>query len=528
MAVTAPAGCVRVTRALSRLRPLSRLLKGATAGFCALTLITAVLASAPTASAIAKPIQSSIIVDAATGAVLSSSNADVVTQPASLTKMMTLYLLFESLQQGKIKLTDTLTFSTYAASRAATNLNVSGGDRIGVETAILSLVVRSANDAATAIGERLGGSEEGFAAKMTAKARQLGMTSTEFHNASGLPDPDQKTTARDMAVLGIALLRDFPQYYPYFSRYKFSYRGVNYSGHNRLLKSLKGADGIKTGYVRASGFNLVTSAEQNGRRLVGVVLGGETASIRDRKMAGLIQTAFATRGGTGATLMAKAPGSVSNKAMSDAVAAALSEPASSVADNSDSGDEDVETVAAAAPAATTATATAVKALADTSDDTAGMGDTGDLKPILKPGMQLAAALPKPVEAKPVETKQVETKPAVAKPVAAKATTTKKKQLSVDDQTTANVWKPGNAGYGIQVGAFSQYNGAQRAATRATKSLPKLLSDARVVIDQQKNAGNVLYRARVVGLSRGDAESACKHLKDCMVLKNENSLAMDSN
>src|SRR5260221_1835786 len=229
--------------------------------FLLLGCLILALAGSSTLAA-AKPVQSSIVIDVATGGILSASHPDAVTQPASLTKMMTMYLLFDALQQGKLRLSDNITYSAFAASRPSTNLAVEEGDAIGVETAINAMVVRSANDVATAVGERLAGSEQAFAAKMTAKAHQLGMNNTSFHNASGLPDDLNRTTARDMAVLGIALLRDFPKYYPYFSHYTFTYHRVNYSGHNKLGRSFKGADGIKTGYVRASGFNLVTSAGQ--------------------------------------------------------------------------------------------------------------------------------------------------------------------------------------------------------------------------------------------------------------------------
>jgi D-alanyl-D-alanine carboxypeptidase len=447
----------------------------------------------------AKPLQSNIVIDVATGTVLSSSNADGVTQPASLTKMMTMYLLFDALKQGKIRLTDTITFSEYAASRPSTNLSVSEGDTIGVETAILAMVVRSANDVATAVAERLGGGDEqAFAARMTAKARDLGMTNTSFHNASGLPDDGNRTTARDMAKLGMALLRDFPQYYPYFSRYAFTYHGVNYTGHNRLVKTFKGADGIKTGYVRASGFNVVTSAEQNGRRLIGVVLGGSTPSIRDRQMSTLLQTAFLERSGTPSTLIAKADNA--GAAMTSAVANALAEPANAAESDEADDDTDASPKAGALPVASK-----TLAAVDTSKSS-GEGDIDALQPILKPGTQLAA---------------LDTAP---KPVAKKVV----RQTAVDDQTTTNVWKSDGTGYGIQVGAYAQYKGAQRAAAHATKSLPKLLADARIVIDPQKNAGTTLYRARVVGLTRGDAETACKQLHDCLVLKNDSSLAMESN
>jgi D-alanyl-D-alanine carboxypeptidase len=461
----------------------------------------------------AKPLQSSIVIDATTGQVLSASNPDGVTQPASLTKMMTMYLLFDALKQGKIRLTDTITFSDYAASKPSTNLAVEEGDTIGVETAILAMVVRSANDVATAVGERLGGSESGFAAIMTAKARQLGMANTSFRNASGLPDDGNRTTARDMSKLGAALVHDFPQYYGYFSRYSFTYHGVNYTGHNRLVKTFKGADGIKTGYVRASGFNLVTSAEQNGRRLVGVVLGGTTPSIRDRQMASLLQTAFLQPGGTPSTLIAK--NQDNSKSMTAAVADALAEPANA-AEGDDAGDDDTDSAAKPAAVtkglavATSSTSNAVKSI--------GEGDAEEVQPMLKPGTQLAALDPAATDAALPGSKIVET-----------AKVTKPRQIAVDEQTTTNVWKNGGTAYGIQVGAYAQYKGAQRAASYATQTLPKLLADARVVIDPQKNANSTIYRARVIGLSKTDAESACRQLKDCMVVKSENSgLAMEAN
>ncbi|NJM92490.1 MAG: D-alanyl-D-alanine carboxypeptidase [Rhodospirillaceae bacterium] len=270
----------------------------------ALSFVTLTILGVPSADA--RPVQASIVVDAATGEVLSASNADTSTYPASLTKMMTLYLLFEAMQDRRVKLTDTITFSKTAAGKAATNLNVRGGDRISVETAILALVVRSANDAATAIAEHLGGTEAGFARLMTNKAQMLGMSRTTFRNANGLPDAKQRTTARDMATLSVALIRDFPEYYGYFKRTSFKYRGVTFRGHNKLLKSFKGYDGIKTGYIRASGFNLASSAERDGRRLVVVVLGGTSPSMRDRKVADLLTSGFKSQRGTGTLIVERA------------------------------------------------------------------------------------------------------------------------------------------------------------------------------------------------------------------------------
>ncbi len=446
----------------------------------------------------ARPVQASIVVDAVTGEIVSASNADTLTYPASLTKMMTLYLLFEALQDGRVQLSDTINFSKFAAGQPATNLNVDAGDRISVETAILALVVRSANDAATAVAEHLGGTEAGFARLMTAKAEALGMTRTTFRNANGLPDPKQKTTARDLATLSIALLRDFPQYYDYFSRTKFKYRGVTYSGHNRLLKSFKGYDGIKTGYIRASGFNLASSAKRDGRRLVVVVLGGSSPSSRDRKVADLLTDGFKKAKGTGQMLAAKAPASgtapvaaakpaqnviaaTDNKAMDQIVATALN--------NADAG---------AAPGIAPRI---IEADFELKPFQAAAGSGAPrLAPLLKPGtrgdMEIAA---------------------IAKP---------------DAQSTTVVWKA-EGNYGIQVGAYSKFNAAQKAAQVATTAEPALLADARIIIDSQKmNNGGKVYRARVAGLTKADAQTACRNLKakrtDCLVLKLDNPLAAAGN
>jgi D-alanyl-D-alanine carboxypeptidase len=444
-----------------------------------LSLVTAAILGAPDPAS-ARPVQSSIVVDAATGEVLSASNPDASTYPASLTKMMTLYLLFEALQDGRIKLTDTITFSSNAAQMAATNLNVDAGDRISVETAILALVVRSANDVATAIAEHLGGTEPGFARLMSNKAQMLGMTRTTFRNANGLPDANQRTSARDMATLSIALIRDFPQYYGYFKRTSFKYRGVNYSGHNRLLKTFKGYDGIKTGYIRLSGFNLASSAERDGRRLVVVVLGGASPSMRDRQVADLLTQGFKTNHGTGMLLAAKAPAGGQVKAAAPAPG---------------------ETVAQTVVEDVIANILIKPAQAEVEDeegsDAVNFAGLKGLTPLLKPGTRAKIV-------------SVDT-------------------ASLDSQATTVVWKP-EGSYGIQVGAYSKYDAAQKAAQSATKVYPQLLSEARILIDSQKmNNGSKLYRARVAGLSKADAQTACQKLKakstDCLVLKVDPALAM---
>ncbi len=235
------------------------------------------------------PKHAAIVVDASTGRTLFEENADRQRFPASLTKMMTLYLTFEAMKAGKITKNTRVPFSAQAAAKPPTKIGVKAGNSVTVETAILSLVTKSANDAATALGELLGGSEQRFALLMTQKARRLGMSSTVFQNANGLPDPDQHTTARDMATLGLALRADFPQYYPYFSTPSFTLGRQRMPNHNRLLGRIKGVDGIKTGYTNASGFNLVSSVVDGDRRIVAVVMGGRSGRSRDDYMAGLIK-----------------------------------------------------------------------------------------------------------------------------------------------------------------------------------------------------------------------------------------------
>lgn len=229
-----------------------------------------------------------IVIDANTGKTLYESNADSLRYPASLTKMMTLYIVFEALKSGKITKSTRIPVSAYAAGRPPSKLGLRAGQTITVEAAILALVTKSANDVASALGEYFGGSEEGFGRIMTAKARSLGMSRSVFRNPHGLPNPRQVVTARDMARLGIALREHFPQYYDYFSTRVFTYGKRRYRNHNRLLGKVRGVDGIKTGYTRASGFNLVTSVRKGKRSIVAVVMGGRTGASRNAQMRKLI------------------------------------------------------------------------------------------------------------------------------------------------------------------------------------------------------------------------------------------------
>lgn len=244
---------------------------------------------APIPSSASDPAKyAALVINADTGKVLYAVNADAGRYPASLTKMMTLYLLFEAMQSGRVTSSTMIPVSQHAASQPPSKLRVRAGDQIDVDTAIRALATKSANDVAVAVGEFLGGSEEQFAAQMTAKARQLGMRNTTFRSASGLHDPMQITTARDMATLGNALRKRFPNRFSYFSATGFNYRGTYVRGHNDLLGRVPGVDGIKTGFVRASGFNIVTSAHGNGKNLIVVVMGGRTGRARNAEVEALV------------------------------------------------------------------------------------------------------------------------------------------------------------------------------------------------------------------------------------------------
>lgn len=231
---------------------------------------------------------SSIMIDASTGDVLYSSNADEIRYPASLTKMMTLYITFNALDKGLIKLDDKLPVSRTAANRSPSKLGLKAGETISVKDAIMALIIKSANDCATVLAEGLGYSEENFASTMTKVAKELSMKHTTFKNASGLPNKQQKTTARDMAVLGAAIYHHFPQYYKLFSSKKFSYNGHTYYTHNHLLKNFSGADGLKTGFTNAAGYNIATSAERDGHRVIAVTMGHKTIKDRDKKIANMM------------------------------------------------------------------------------------------------------------------------------------------------------------------------------------------------------------------------------------------------
>lgn len=372
-----------------------------------------------------------IVIEVDSGAVLHETNADTRNYPASLTKMMTLYMLFEALRDGRVKADQELKVSQRAAGMPNSKLGLKAGETIGVDDAIAAIVTRSANDVAVVIAETLAKTEIEFAQMMTAKAKELGMTRTSFRNASGLYNRGQLSTARDMATLARAIIRDFPDRYPAFSTLTFNHNGRIHRNHNTLLRSYRGTDGLKTGYIRASGYNLAASARRDGTRLVAVLFGGKSARKRDQQVAGLLDQGF--------------------RKLSDPIYL----------------------------------------------PTGGMVKQDIFPPAEKP-LQLAAA---------ADQKREE--------IAAEA-----RQFDVQ-----RIW-------GVQVGAYYSYAPAKKAAEAAAVQLPQLLSDASIAITNVKGQNGKIYRARLLGMSEGDARTACQQLKalrtDCLVVQDRTGLELAQN
>ncbi|MEX2200047.1 MAG: D-alanyl-D-alanine carboxypeptidase family protein [Dongiaceae bacterium] len=419
-----------------------------------------------------------IIVDAVTGEVLRSRSPDTQIYPASLTKMMTLYLLFESLQNGRLSIDSTLTASALAASQPATNLALHKGATLTVEQAIYALVIRSANDVAMVVAEELGGNEADFARLMTERARQLGMHNTVFRNPHGLPNKAQVSTAADMVTLARALMFDFPGFYHYFSATRFSYNGVTYKSHNRLMQRYAGADGLKTGYIRASGFNLAFSAVRDGRRLIGVVIGGASAASRDDQMAAIMDDAFDR---AGPILMAAAP-PPPPKPGSDMVGMALAAagytlPSIPLPEGNPTDLTIAQLAAGALPAPVPA-------------EPVGQGDLGSSPTLNGIDAAIGAA---PLPSAPAET------------------------------SLTGIW-------GVQDGAFSKFAAAHSAALYASQRAAGELQNARIQIEEIRNELGTIYRARLIGLEEQGAHNACAQLRSleqpCIVLKAGDIVAMN--
>lgn len=436
-----------------------------------------------TGSASANPRYAAYVIDAKTGQVLFSRNADARRYPASLTKMMTLYMVFEAMEAKRIGRNTQVPFSRNAAGEPPTKLGVRAGGSIPIDTAIRALVTRSANDVSTALAELIGGSESNFAKMMTAKARQLGMNSTQFRNAHGLPNNEQYTTARDMAILGIALREHYPQYYDYFSTRSFKYGKQTITTHNRMLGRVKGVDGIKTGYIRASGFNLVTSVQDNGRSVVAVVMGGQSARSRDNHMAELIRDHLprASRGGGGSNVVA------SRQVTPDTpvtAATAFSLPSRNIPMPSyrPAGTTELPVTAYAAAPARAMPPMPI--------------------PAPTPAAPVTAASSVPVPPLPVASAPVPTTLDERLGVAA--------ANAVDPVVTAST-RPD--GWAVQIGSSPSQGDAFAALVRAGKDASGILGNASAFIEEFDNKGTTYYRARFGGFgSKDQAWNACNALK----------------
>lgn len=452
----------------------------------------------------------SLIMDAATGRVLHAANPDDRNYPASLTKMMTLFMLFEALDTGRVSPSTRMSVSKHAASQPPSKLGLKPGATIVVKDAVQALAVKSANDVAAVVAEHLGGTERNFARAMTIRARQLGMTRTTFRNASGLPDADQLSTARDMATLARTLIHDFPHHYHVFSARSFSYGGHRYRNHNRLLGTYSGMDGIKTGYIRASGYNLVASVKRNGRRLIGVVFGGKSSAQRNTHMAALLDQGFGD-----------------------------SKPTTLVGYRSD----DVWGVQVGAfsdrGAALRAARNAARHVQSVADDTVIRIDRSDsrgkrsyhLARVLNFSKQDAYEACRVLKTQRVKCLVLRVKePTMLRTASALGarigTPTAKPTFAATTTAGSAAAMPleeGDPGdWGVQVGAFMGLDPARDAARDASAIASRHLASGTPLVVKQTSRKHTMFLSRVHGVSKESASLACRQLreskKDCMVLR----------
>lgn len=499
---------------------------------------------------------SDIVIDANTGRILHEQNADALRHPASVTKVMTLYLLFEQLQAGKMRLNTPLRVSAYAASQQPSKLGVKPGSTIVVEDAIQALITRSANDVAVVVAENISGDASTFAALMTRRARQLGMSRTTFRNPNGLPNPQQVTTARDLATLGRAIQERFPKYYAYFETRSFMYRGQAIRNHNRMFGRINGVDGIKTGYTNASGFNLLTSVKQNGRYVIGVVMGGASAASRDNRMVALLSDAL-PKSYAGRQMVARmdsAPAGAADDNVGAPVALAAAEPVQEVARKpatipvpsanprlamaSAAGEMDQETTASipapapARPAQVAADAppvgsaapivpVAVKtvAIARPAAPTAAFSNqpgilgtlsftNGQVSGAAKTAQSAVQAAPAQQAIKPVQL------------ASAGATEIPRQEAESADQSAA----PRSGGWAIQIGAYGSEADARAQIAKAQQKVGAPLSKADPYTEAATKGSTKIVRARFAGFdAESAARKACQALKrsdfGCMVFRN---------
>ena len=432
-----------------------------------------VAASAP---ASANPKYASIVIDARTGEVLRESYADKRLYPASLTKMMTLFMTFEAVRDGKLTLDTKIPVSRNAAAEPSSKLGLRTGQKISIRDAIRACAVKSANDVATALAEAIGGTEQQFARMMTARARELGMSSTTFRNAHGLTNRGQRSTARDMALLGRRIMTDFPELSEVFSRKRFKYGGRTLRATNKLLSKYPGADGIKTGYTRASGYNLVATAEKGGDRVIAVVFGGRSSARRDRHITRLLDDGFAKLERLQEKrAIAAAPVPRRKPVKGEAVVASLSpDPAP--------------------PRAAPPTPSAIAAMRTRRDSPAIVHGLAALDRVVAPAVRAAAPAAPPVGVRAARSApQAVGARRIAPP-------------------TPPVRTAASGNWAIQIGAYRSRQDAERVLRKAWTSRQSSLYNAYPVVLERKTGGRPMYRARFGGLAKREAQSACRSLK----------------
>ncbi len=493
------------------------------------------------------PKYASIVIDAESGTVISERYANKSLHPASLTKVMTLLLLFEALENGNVRLNDKILISEKAAAQQPSKIGLKAGSSIRVEDAILSLVTKSANDISVAIAEHLAGSESRFALRMTRRAHDIGMSNTTFRNASGLHNPAQVTTARDMAIMARYVLIRYPNYYRYFGTKQFTYRGVTMTNHNRLMNTYPGMDGFKTGFINASGFNLIASAKRDGRRIIGVVFGGRSWKSRNDHMAELLNTGFASLGNTRyAKAQPVAPAPSNNVVVAQAntnpppippakpvfktttsgtlqlpqqkpdVAAVSPQAGYTSLSSLDSGRRIVVNSAPIQPPQPNITAQAVASAkqainsgeyseltgeGDYDPGTAKRVETGLITAAVYKGehhkveqIQAAAA----TQAGHIAAPQMQQNPYIA-PIAVPPPVV---------ASPSDLWS-------IQIGAYNSRVATDDALRLAVRKLPAALSHASPLVVPLTSAEGTLFRARLGNLTKDQASAACRYFRDCL-------------
>ena len=461
-----------------------------------------------------------IVMDAKTGKILYSHREDARQAPASLTKMMTLYMLFEAMESGRVSKKTRISISRHAAGMPPSKLGVKAGGSVTVEQAILALVTKSANDVASAVGEHIAGSESKFSQSMTAKARSLGMKSTTFKNASGLPNSGQLTTAHDMAVLGIALREHFPRYYGYFSTRVFTYGKKRMGNHNRLLGRVKGMDGIKTGYTKASGFNLVSSVERDGGSIVAVVLGGKSGKARNDQMAALVKR-YMPKASHGGDSLVVAKAKTRKIVENDVVTASASQPrtaksmlAAFMAPVPSKRPAMLEPQAEETASLRVATAHIVSSASQEGGSENGAGfDIAAIEQKLRQmsGHKLPVPSPAPASGQidPIVTAETSSQD-IAGELAYMPE-------QAEPETKASGWQ-------IQIGAAPSLGAATKLLENARAKAPAMLEQVANHTETVAKGNTMLYRARFAGFaSKDDAWAACGQLKKkkfaCIALSN---------